>query len=279
MGNAPGLGVKARACLLLGAVCRRIFHFSEPENLADPAFAPDYFDDEVRRGRGFFGIFAEQPDLNGKIVLDLGCGYGGLMLAVAEMGAERVLGVDVSEERVAFARRRLQPAARAFPVLADAASLPFPDQSVDIIVSDSAIEHLHDLRAALREMVRVLRPGGRVYALWGNSWLTYNGPHLIKCIGVPWVQLLFSDRTIMQILHHMREHGPHPRSYIEYKIVDFQTMGRNTRRKLRRGASEYGLRLVQDDSRSSKPWKQRLSRLPLLDELLAGDIVQILERA
>jgi ubiquinone/menaquinone biosynthesis C-methylase UbiE len=275
---ATRLGMRGRACLALGATCRRIFHFRLPEDLADPGFDDAYFEDHVSRGRRFLSNFAERPDLEGKVVLDLGCGYGGLMDVLAESGADRVLGVDVEAARVSFAQQRLKGNPKASAALGDAAALPLPDASVDVVVSDSALEHIHDLPAAVAEISRVLRPGGRVYALWGNSWLTFNGPHLIKCIGVPWVHLLFSDRTIMEVLNHLKEHGPYPPSYIEYKIEDFQAMGRNTRRKLRRAAAQSALRFVQDESRSPRRWKSMLSRLPLLEELLAGDLIEILER-
>jgi hypothetical protein len=94
-----------------------------------------------------------------------------------------------------------------------------------------------------------------LYGQWGPAWLTYNGPRLIKCLGVPWVQLLFSDGTITDALKAQRARGTWPADYVDDKLADFHAMGRVTRRRLRKAAIGAGFTVVEESSRSHHPVK------------------------
>jgi SAM-dependent methyltransferase len=90
--------------------------------------------------------------------LDVGCGTGDDSLALAARYGAAVVGVDTSEAMVGEARRR----GLAEAVVADAHALPFEDASFDGASADRVLQHLEDPRAALAELVRVTRPGGRI---------------------------------------------------------------------------------------------------------------------
>lgn len=90
--------------------------------------------------------------------LDVGCGTGDDARALASRFRVAVVGVDVSEAIVAEARRR----GLAEALVADAHALPFPDSSFDGALADRILQHLEDPEAALAELVRVTRPGGRI---------------------------------------------------------------------------------------------------------------------
>jgi demethylmenaquinone methyltransferase/2-methoxy-6-polyprenyl-1,4-benzoquinol methylase len=97
----------------------------------------------------------------GDRVLDACCGTGDLALADARAGG-RVTGVDFSEEMLARAERK----APEFQwVRADAAALPFDDESFDVVTVGFGIRNLADLEAGLAELARVLVPGGRLGCL------------------------------------------------------------------------------------------------------------------
>jgi SAM-dependent methyltransferase len=255
--------IRVRALFAFSRVCRRVHRFEEPTDINTAEYEDDYYAAELRDGHSFLDRF---PAVDGQRVLEIGCGFGGQLAALEQRGSDAV-GIDIDQRRADYVRSRGHTAE-----VADAAGLPFPDASFDVIVTDSVIEHLPDLFGSLREARRVLRPGGSFYGVWGPSWLAYNGPHLVKCLGIPWVHLIFSDRTILAALEHQKRTGVWPASYLDYKIQDFQAMGRNTRRKLRRAARSAGFEIVTERSRSPTPAKHALSRLPLLDELLAGDL-------
>ena len=95
----------------------------------------------------------------GAVVLDAGCGAGGLLEAVAERWPDvRAVGVDVSWDALAFARER----GLRDLIVGSAAELPVPDQSVNVVFSNDVLQHLaggEDARA-VRDAARVLKPGG-----------------------------------------------------------------------------------------------------------------------
>jgi len=95
-------------------------------------------------------------------LLDVGCGPGTITGDLAAMVAPgRVVGVDAAEDVVAAARAGAHPVNVSFEV-ADAYALPFDDASFDVVHAHQVLQHLADPVAVLREMHRVLRPGGLV---------------------------------------------------------------------------------------------------------------------
>jgi ubiquinone/menaquinone biosynthesis C-methylase UbiE len=92
------------------------------------------------------------------VVLDAGCGTGRLLRAAAQRWPyAQLIGVDPAEGMVETARR-LTPSATFHRSLAE--TLPLPDASVDLAFSTMSFHHWRDQQAGVREIARVLRPGG-----------------------------------------------------------------------------------------------------------------------
>ncbi|HEY6031571.1 MAG TPA: ubiquinone/menaquinone biosynthesis methyltransferase, partial [Gaiellaceae bacterium] len=106
-------------------------------------------------------ITAEAVVREGDAVLDAACGTGDLALADAKAGG-RVTGLDFSERMLERARRK-GPGLEW--VQGDALALPFPDASFDAATVGFGVRNLDDLEAGLRELRRVLKPGGRLGVL------------------------------------------------------------------------------------------------------------------
>ena len=101
-------------------------------------------------------------DVRGMRILDFGCGSGANSVLLANRGAH-VWGVDISEDLLRLATRRMQVAGRAGGadfIVASAHELPFPDGSIDVVFGIAILHHL-DLPLVSSEVRRVLKPGGR----------------------------------------------------------------------------------------------------------------------
>lgn len=113
-------------------------------------------------------------------VLDLGCGMGGFLPGLSELGA-RVYPADISVPGLVFCRER----GYGGGVVVDGYALPYADESFDLVCLFDTIEHIEDDRAVMREVARILKPGGSVF------------------VSVPAYQFLFSNNDrIAQ--HHRR---------------------------------------------------------------------------
>jgi ubiquinone/menaquinone biosynthesis C-methylase UbiE len=103
--------------------------------------------------------------LAGGRALEIGCGQGyGVRLILDRFGAREVLGVDVDPHMLWLARRRaVASGARATVAHASATALPVADGTFDAVFDFGILHHVEDWRAAVPEVRRVLRLGGRVY--------------------------------------------------------------------------------------------------------------------
>lgn len=109
----------------------------------------------------------------GRRVLDVACGTGSVSLAAAQIVGPggRVVGVDLSDRMVEAARGSATDSQIANATFArmDAEALALPDDSFDIAICAFGLMYMPDPECALREMWRVLRPGGRLaLAVWGE---------------------------------------------------------------------------------------------------------------
>jgi demethylmenaquinone methyltransferase/2-methoxy-6-polyprenyl-1,4-benzoquinol methylase len=102
----------------------------------------------------------------GDRVLDAACGTGDLAVADLQAGASRVTGLDFSEAMLQRARKKtVSQEARLEWIQGDMLALPFADATFDAATVGFGVRNVSDLELALRELRRVLRPGGRLAIL------------------------------------------------------------------------------------------------------------------
>jgi ubiquinone/menaquinone biosynthesis C-methylase UbiE len=115
--------------------------------------------------------------VDGRAVLDVGCGDGALASLFWQKGASSVIGCDPDAQMIARARTRAaeQNAAIGYAI-ADAAHLPFRTENFDIVTIVTVLAFVRQPERTLREIMRVLKPGGRLiigdlgrWSLWAAS--------------------------------------------------------------------------------------------------------------
>jgi SAM-dependent methyltransferase len=131
-------------------------------------------------------------------VLDVACGSGAFLAQEAQ-GARRVAGIDLSEIQVGLARRKLAEriaAGTAEVVWGDAGTLPWPDGSFTAVTCMAAFEVFPDPARVLAEMLRVLRPGGRVVLNLGERVEPGTSTH--RVLGSMWVWSEADARALVE---------------------------------------------------------------------------------
>jgi ubiquinone/menaquinone biosynthesis C-methylase UbiE len=141
-------------------------------------------------------------------LLDLGCGIGNLLIALAERiaFAHPAVGVDVSPTLIGIARREVARAGFANRVdlrVSPATRLPFQDQSFDVVITSHLIKHLDDasLGATFGEVHRILAAGGR-FLLWEFKKSPFSAPLFIsaRATGLPPPFKLRTEPTLAHFL-------------------------------------------------------------------------------
>ena len=168
-------------------------------------------------------------------VLEVGCGMGGILLELAARGMV-ANGLDRQQyDATALAAARDYAARHGLSArfqLGDAARLPYRDGAFDCVVAASVIEHLDDPGGALREMARVLKPGGLAFIDFPLFRGPYGG-HIDDTIKWPWFQLLPRRR----VLEQLRARG----AAVEERL--YLSLNRITLRRFRRLLAASGLRV------------------------------------
>jgi ubiquinone/menaquinone biosynthesis C-methylase UbiE len=132
-------------------------------------------------------------------VLDAACGVGFDVIEMAErQPSVRFVGADMSERFLSLARERAAGLANVDFVQADARRLPMPDACFDAARIDWSLQHIEDPETAVRELRRVVCPGGRVVACepdWGAFLLRGVDEALERTIAAKFASLFVNPRV------------------------------------------------------------------------------------
>jgi len=181
-------------------------------------FEEKLFDDLIEKLKKIF------PDINGCHILEIGSGTGGFGVALALTGA-KVFGIEPSLFGVTASveRAKRYPDLSAYFCVGKAESLPFKNEFFDLVVSSAVLEHVGDIEGAVREMFRVLKPGGKIYHEIPN-YLFPMEPHY----KIFWIPLM--PKSLGRIYAKLRGKNPHFLNHLNYTTPSkvnyyFSTLG------------------------------------------------------
>lgn len=159
-----------------------------------------YFQRETIANKGWLERLGVELPFGGKRILEIGCGHGALSVHAAQSGASSVLGIDLDDDRIAFARSnvrsnygKLQEHVRFRTVdIADVQG------EFDLIISKDTFEHVEQLDAMVGHIYRLLAPGGTLAAGFSPFYFSPWGDHGRFRLKLPWLHVILPEKWICQ---------------------------------------------------------------------------------
>lgn len=142
--------------------------------------------------------------IQGKRVLDYGCGLGWQTVKMALSGADFVTGVDIDQRRLKHARE-LASVSRVGAKTKFTSTLP--KEQFEVTVSLCCFEHYADPQNELRNMVGLTDRGGLILLAFAEPWFSHSGSHMNDFFKIPWVNLLFPEKAVLQARCKYRQDG------------------------------------------------------------------------
>jgi SAM-dependent methyltransferase len=154
----------------------------------------------------------------GKSFLDFGCGYGYQSVALALAGARRVVGVDINTEALERGRRLAADEGVDDRVTFLETIEPHLDGPFDYVVSQNSMEHFQEPIRVLLSLRDALEPQGKVLVRFTTPWLSPWGSHMQFFTPIPWVNVLFSEATVMEVRSRFRDDGAKRYEDVEFGL-------------------------------------------------------------
>ena len=235
----------------------------------------------------FLPVATPEEMFKDKVVLDMGCGAAGKTLFYASYGVKKIYGLELLGHYQAEANTLAAKLgfADCFEFMAeDVAKLPFDDNSIDTIIINDVFEHLDEPEASLREALRVLKQGGRIYLNFPPYHHPF-GAHLSDAIFIPWVHLFFADATLIEVYKDAVSTLPDGVERVKFRISEtkdgvpyFSYINKMTIKRAKRIFKTMGLRPIYYREVPLRKIVAPLAKLPLLKEVFVKMVVCVFEK-
>jgi len=143
-----------------------------------------------------------------KKILDFGCGWGYQSVALIKQGARQVVGLDTNFKFLEKARNLakahgLSEKQVRFTELLDKSEFG----AFDIVISQNSMEHFVEAVKIMQNMKAALNSTGRLLITFGPPWYAPYGSHMQYFTKLPWVNILFAEKTVMRVRSNFRNDG------------------------------------------------------------------------
>ena len=236
----------------------------------------DYFDGGGNSHAGdHLSLFRrEYPDfsymVSGKSVVDFGCGEGKQAVALQMEEECNVCAVDTNSNTLDAAKNY------ASDCCVDATKLKFYEKipadkngTFDVVLSQNAMEHFPQPEDVLRQMKRLIHSDGKILITFGPPWFSPYGSHMHFFCKVPWINIFFSENTVMKVRSLYRNDGA-----VKYEEVE-SGLNKMTLKKFRQVVSNAGLKIDRINYRVVKN-QNWMAKIPFLQELVVNHVTSIL---
>ncbi len=235
----------------------------------------------------YVSYVSEKEMFEGKKVLDIGCGAAGKSLYYASLGAEIVHGVDVVERYRCESEKLAEELGLSEKFkfhLCDAAKLEFEDEYFDTIIMNDSMEHVSEPEKVLAQCRRVLKNGGKLFVNFCPYHHPY-GAHLSDVIGMPWVHLLFSEKTMIEAYRNLVKGLPDEKSRLEFRFSENKNgdetisyINHMTIKRFKKILASCGMKKVYYKEISLRNITKPLAKLPGIKEMFVKMTVAVLEK-
>ena len=165
----------------------------------------EYFNYQKVENKKFWKRLGGKPDFRGKTVLDFGCGHGSLTIDIANSGAKKVVGIDLEDENINFAKENVT---ENFKNLKDKISFIKLDilennelKNFDYIVSKDTFEHTTNIEKILLKFHKITADDGKIYVGFGPLYNFYNGDHGRAEAILPWFHIIIPEKILIKRLN------------------------------------------------------------------------------
>jgi SAM-dependent methyltransferase len=215
-----------------------------------------WWDDHFEQAAGTVVDFLESDGiaLEGKVVADIGCGDGIIDLGVLLKGKPaKLVGYDLRPVDVDALLRAAEaagvldelPSALSFAV-SDAQHVPAPDDTFDIVFTWSTFEHVSAPVVMMREIARILKPGGVLFLQLWPFFLSEHGGHLWPHYDAGFPHLLKDDEELLEEVVSRRGTDPSRPAGDEYRSLNRLTLDGLQRATLVAGLHPRKIRLMTE---------------------------------
>lgn len=281
------MSVKVNLCKKLAKSFPLPVHPFNLQNEGVKTYAQWQFEKGEQTLKFYLEHFTIEEMFKDKTVLDIGCGAGGKSLYYASCGAKIVYGVDVvehykEEAETLAAQKGLSDKFRF--LLQDAAHMSFESNFFDTIIMNDAMEHVDKPLEVLKECLRVLKPGGRLYLNFPPYYHPY-GAHLSDAMGMPWIHLFFSEKTLIASYKELVKGLPDGEKRINFRISKdeqgneyFSYINKMTISRFKKILKQTDFKIKYYREVPLRKFLKPVSSLPVLKEGFVKMVVCVLEK-